>query len=79
MAQLLIDWARTGNLLADIRTELDRQLTQYARPPQPSSCDGRYGLVPAQREPAARSNLCLNGSLFCALDDLHRSPGTGTA
>ncbi|MFD5721467.1 ANTAR domain-containing protein [Streptomyces sp. NPDC127036] len=28
---LLIEWARTGNLCADIRTELDRQLAQYTR------------------------------------------------
>ncbi|MER7983631.1 ANTAR domain-containing protein [Streptomyces sp. NPDC095817] len=31
VAELIIDWARTGNLCTDIRTELDRQLAPYAR------------------------------------------------
>lgn len=33
VAELLIDWARTGQLCAEIRTELDRQLAQYTGPP----------------------------------------------
>ncbi|MFD5721568.1 ANTAR domain-containing protein [Streptomyces sp. NPDC127036] len=35
VAELLIEWAHTGNLPADIRTELDRQLARHAHPPQP--------------------------------------------
>ncbi|MFD5632303.1 ANTAR domain-containing protein [Streptomyces sp. NPDC127072] len=31
VAELLVDWARTGDLNSDVRTELDRQLAQYKR------------------------------------------------
>ncbi|MGW7046887.1 ANTAR domain-containing protein [Streptomyces avermitilis] len=37
VAELLIEWARTGKLCADIRTELEQQLAQYAQPPQTGS------------------------------------------
>ncbi|MEU0038194.1 ANTAR domain-containing protein [Streptomyces sp. NPDC006333] len=30
VSELIVDWARTGQLCSDIRTELDQQLTQYA-------------------------------------------------
>ncbi|MFJ8803433.1 ANTAR domain-containing protein [Streptomyces sp. NPDC102487] len=30
VAQLLIDWARTGQLTTELRTELDRQLASYS-------------------------------------------------
>ncbi|MFE2537277.1 ANTAR domain-containing protein [Streptomyces sp. NPDC059371] len=33
VAELIIDWAQTGQLCTDIRTELDKQLAQYAQPP----------------------------------------------
>ncbi|MGW6486219.1 ANTAR domain-containing protein [Streptomyces sp. NPDC055056] len=29
VAELIVDWARTGHLPADIRTELDRQLAAH--------------------------------------------------
>ncbi|MFG2452879.1 ANTAR domain-containing protein [Streptomyces sp. NPDC048512] len=34
VAELLVDWARTGNLTEDIRTELERQLALHS-PPTP--------------------------------------------
>ncbi|MGX5185465.1 ANTAR domain-containing protein [Streptomyces avermitilis] len=34
VAELLIEWARSGQLCADIRTELEQQLAQYAQPQQ---------------------------------------------
>ncbi|MFJ8802803.1 ANTAR domain-containing protein [Streptomyces sp. NPDC102487] len=37
VAELLIEWARTDNLPADIRTELDEQFALHAHPPQPDS------------------------------------------
>ncbi|MER7982602.1 ANTAR domain-containing protein [Streptomyces sp. NPDC095817] len=36
VAQLLIEWARTGNLCAEVRTELERQLAAH-RPTQSGS------------------------------------------
>ncbi|WP_152895479.1 ANTAR domain-containing protein [Streptomyces adustus] len=36
VSELIINWARTGELCADIRTELERQLSQN---PQPSQND----------------------------------------
>ncbi|MFF0190815.1 ANTAR domain-containing protein [Streptomyces sp. NPDC005244] len=36
VSELLIDWARTGNLCTDIRTELERQLAAYTRTSRPS-------------------------------------------
>ncbi|WP_405918342.1 ANTAR domain-containing protein [Streptomyces sp. NBC_00728] len=34
VSELIIDWARTGKLCTDVRTELERQLAQYTQPPQ---------------------------------------------
>lgn len=34
VAQLLIEWTRTGRLCADLRTELDRQLAGHTKSPQ---------------------------------------------
>ncbi|MEW2168134.1 ANTAR domain-containing protein [Streptomyces sp. NPDC007084] len=34
VAQLLIEWTRTGRLCADLRTELDRQLAGHRESPQ---------------------------------------------
>ncbi|MFE9812297.1 ANTAR domain-containing protein [Streptomyces sp. NPDC005548] len=31
VSELIIEWARTGNLTADIRTELEQQLAPHAR------------------------------------------------
>ncbi|MET8292015.1 ANTAR domain-containing protein [Streptomyces sp. NPDC005132] len=36
VSELIIDWARTGQLCSDIRTELDQRLTQYT-PHAPAS------------------------------------------
>ncbi|MEU8794298.1 ANTAR domain-containing protein [Streptomyces sp. NPDC048643] len=33
VAELIIDWARTGKLCGDVRTELDLQLARHGRPP----------------------------------------------
>lgn len=33
VSELVIDWARTGQLCTDVRTELERQLAQYAQSP----------------------------------------------
>ncbi|MCX5008598.1 ANTAR domain-containing protein [Streptomyces sp. NBC_00638] len=33
VAELIIDWARTGKLCTDVRTELERQLAQYTQSP----------------------------------------------
>ncbi|MFD8421783.1 ANTAR domain-containing protein [Streptomyces sp. NPDC059466] len=35
VSELIVDWARTGQLCSDIRTALDHQLTQHA-PPAPA-------------------------------------------
>ncbi|MER7201350.1 ANTAR domain-containing protein [Streptomyces sp. CB01635] len=34
VAELLVEWGRSGVLCADIRTELDRQLAQRSRAPR---------------------------------------------
>ncbi|MCT9010766.1 ANTAR domain-containing protein [Streptomyces rhizosphaerihabitans] len=34
VSELIIDWARTGKLCTDVRTELERQLAQYTQLPQ---------------------------------------------
>ncbi|MET7520297.1 ANTAR domain-containing protein [Streptomyces sp. NPDC005480] len=34
VAELLVEWGRSGVLCADIRTELDRQLAQRGRAPR---------------------------------------------
>jgi len=34
VAELIVEWARTGKLCADIRKDLEQQLAQCARPPQ---------------------------------------------
>ncbi|MER5399828.1 ANTAR domain-containing protein [Streptomyces sp. NPDC002599] len=34
VSELITDWARTGKLCADVRTELERQLAQYAQRPR---------------------------------------------
>ncbi|WP_261994742.1 ANTAR domain-containing protein [Streptomyces sp. ME109] len=35
VSELIVDWARTGQLCSDIRTALENQLTQHA-PPAPA-------------------------------------------
>ncbi|MEU0788365.1 ANTAR domain-containing protein [Streptomyces sp. NPDC006173] len=42
VAELLIEWARTGNVCADIRTELNRQLAPYAREPRSANQNRRH-------------------------------------
>ncbi|MFD9497367.1 ANTAR domain-containing protein [Streptomyces sp. NPDC060005] len=32
VSDVIVDWARTGRLPSDVRTELDKQLAAYARP-----------------------------------------------
>ncbi|MGW6263271.1 ANTAR domain-containing protein [Streptomyces sp. NPDC055085] len=34
VSELLVEWARTGTLCADIRAELDRQLAPHRPPPE---------------------------------------------
>ncbi|MFE9812798.1 ANTAR domain-containing protein [Streptomyces sp. NPDC005227] len=37
VSELLIDWARTGNLCTGIRTELERQLAPHAHTSRPGN------------------------------------------
>ncbi|MET7780320.1 MULTISPECIES: ANTAR domain-containing protein [Streptomyces] len=37
VSELIIEWARAGDLSADIRTELERQIAQHAPPEQASA------------------------------------------
>jgi hypothetical protein len=36
VAELIVEWARTGDLCADIRSELERQIAQYTTPSTPA-------------------------------------------
>ncbi|MFE2586696.1 ANTAR domain-containing protein [Streptomyces sp. NPDC059378] len=38
VSELIINWARTGELCADIHTELERQLSQNPQPSQNDAC-----------------------------------------
>ncbi|MFE9813198.1 ANTAR domain-containing protein [Streptomyces sp. NPDC005548] len=43
VAELIIEWARTGTLAADISTELERQLAPYGERSRPPQSGGTMG------------------------------------